>query len=59
MTRIARAVVIGLLLMAVLGTSGCGWVRPSLHTWTGTYADFPPAVYDTPPTHHQGNPSDG
>jgi hypothetical protein len=63
MTRIARArariLVIGLLLASVLGTSGCGWSRRLLHTWTETYADFPPSVIDPHPAPPQGNPSDG
>ncbi|HZW33641.1 MAG TPA: hypothetical protein VFF52_23170 [Isosphaeraceae bacterium] len=59
MTRIARAVVIGLLLTAVLGTSGCGWSRGLIHTWAETYADFPPEINSPHPAPPQGNPSDG
>jgi len=59
MTRIARAVVMALLVGAALGTSGCGWSRGLIHTWTGTYAEYPPSVYDTHPAPPQGNPSDG
>jgi hypothetical protein len=53
MTRIARAVVLALLVSAVLGSSGC------IHTWTETYADFPPSINSKPPAHVQGDPNDG
>jgi hypothetical protein len=50
---------VGLLLTAVLGTSGCGWSRGLIHTCTQTYADYPPSVADPHPAPPQGNPSDG
>jgi hypothetical protein len=53
MTRIARAVALALLVVSVLGSSGC------IHTWTGTYAEYPPTLYDNPHVPHQGDPSDG
>ena len=54
MTRIARAVLLALLVSAALGSSGC------IHTWAETYAEFPPAVFDKKPhVHVQGDPSDG
>jgi hypothetical protein len=53
MTRIARTIVMALVVGAVLGSSGC------IHTWTETYAEFPPTIHDTPPLPPQGNPSDG
>ena len=53
MTRIARAVVLALLVSAALGSSGC------IHTMTETYAEFPPSINHTPPAPVQGNPSDG
>jgi hypothetical protein len=69
MSRIARAVALALLCSAALGSSGCvaprahPWrppgFRPPIHTWTGTYAEYPPSMYDTPHIHGQGNPSDG
>jgi hypothetical protein len=68
MSRIARAVVLGFLLSAILGASGCAaprahpWMppgcRPPLTTWTGTYAEYPESAY-TAPHQVQGNPSDG
>jgi hypothetical protein len=68
MSRIARAVVLASLFSAILGASGCvgprahPWqppgFRPPIHTWTGTYAEYPQSIYDAP--HQvQGNPSDG
>ena len=62
MSRIARAVVLALFASIVLGISGCAnpWpLRPSLTTWTGTYAEYPESMYTTPHDHGQGNPSDG
>jgi hypothetical protein len=53
MTRIARAIVMVLLLGTVLGSSGC------ITVWTETYAEFPPSFDETPPAPPQGNPSDG
>ncbi len=53
MSRIARAVMLALLASAILGSSGC------IHTWTGTYAEFPDAAYDKPHVHVQGDPGDG
>jgi len=53
MARIARAVAAALLVIASLGAAGC------LHTWTGTYHDYPPSAWDPPHTHPQGNPNDG
>jgi hypothetical protein len=68
MSRIARAVVLTFLLSAILGASGCAaprahpWLppgcRPPIHTWTGTYAEYPESIY-TQPHQVQGNPSDG
>jgi hypothetical protein len=63
MSRIARAIVLALFVSIAVGISGCahpeGWPRPPIHTWTQTYADFPPSVNDTPHDHIQGQPSDG
>jgi hypothetical protein len=60
MTRVtARTLVVGLLLTAVLGTSGCGWSRGLIHTCTETYADYPPSVADPHRAPPQGDPSDG
>ena len=54
MARIARMVVIGVLVVASLGIAGC------LHTWTQTYEQYPPEAFTDPPyTKHQGNPGDG
>jgi hypothetical protein len=53
MTRIARTIVMALLVSAVLGSSGC------IHTWTGTYAEYPTSLYDPHPAPPQGQPSDG
>lgn len=53
MSRIARAVVLALLITTALATTGC------LHTWTGTHQEWPPSVNDPPREHQQGNPSDG
>jgi hypothetical protein len=68
MTRIARAVVLALLTAAALGSSGCvgprahPWRPPGcrlpIHTWTQTYADFPPSIND-PHGPGQGQPGDG
>jgi hypothetical protein len=68
MSRIARAVVLALLFSAGLGASGCAsprahpWMppglRPPIHTWTGTYAEYPQSMYDSP-HQPQGQPSDG
>ena len=33
--------------------------RRSIHTWTGTYAEFPESVYNTPHVHGQPDPDDG
>lgn len=68
MSRIARAVVLTLLSAAALGAPGCAapprshpWLppgfRPPIHTWTETYAEFPPDI-DKPHV-PQGQPSDG
>jgi hypothetical protein len=59
MTRIARTVVIALLLTAALGSSGCGWSRRFIHTWTETYADYPASAFDQHSAPPQGNPIDG
>jgi hypothetical protein len=70
MSRIARAVVLACLVSAILGASGCAaprahpWqppgCRPPIHTWTGTYAEYPPSIEKPPgPDTIQGNPSDG
>ncbi len=62
MLRIARAVALACLVATGLGISGCAnpWpLRPSLTTWTGTYAEFPESVYNTPHDHGQGDPGDG
>jgi hypothetical protein len=53
MARIARAMAVVMLLIASLCSAGC------LHTWTQTYQDYPPAAWDPPQPHRQGNPSDG
>jgi hypothetical protein len=54
MSRIARALVVALLISAAMTSSGC------IHTWTETYAEFPPeALGDKPHMHVQGDPSDG
>jgi hypothetical protein len=53
MAKIARVVALALLVLAVWGSSGC------IHTWTGTYAEYPPSLYDDSHVAHQGNPSDG
>ena len=53
MSRFARALALALLVFAVLGSSGC------IHTWTGTYAEYPPDIYGNPHVPRQGNPSDG
>ncbi len=52
MSRFARAVALALLATTVLGVSGC------IHTWTQTYAEFPPSIENTPHTHGQPNPQD-
>ena len=51
MSRIARAVMLALLVSAILGSSGC------IHTWTGTYAEYPQSAYDKPPVHGQPDPN--
>jgi hypothetical protein len=53
MTRIIRAVVLMLIVSAALVSSGC------LHTWTGTYAEYPDSMYQKPHVHGQDNPNDG
>jgi hypothetical protein len=53
MARIARAVMLMLIAIAASGLAGC------IHTWTETYAEFPPTIYDTPHVPSQGQPSDG
>jgi hypothetical protein len=53
MERIARAVATVVLLVASLAATGC------LHTWTQTYYDYPPAAWDPPRTHPQGDPPAG
>jgi len=68
MSRIARAFVLTGLVSAALTASGCAsprahpWLppgcRPPIHTWTGTYAEYPPSMYGPPPP-PQGHPSDG
>lgn len=63
MSRIARAVVLALLVWMVVGISGCAnppWpFRPSLTTETGTYSEFPESMYHTPHVHGQPDPDDG
>ena len=49
MAKIARAVVIVVLVIAGLGSTGC------LHTWTGTYHDYPPSAWDPPHSHAPGD----
>jgi hypothetical protein len=53
MARIARATAIILLVIATSGIAGC------IHTWTETYAEFPPSIYDGSHAPRQGDPSDG
>jgi hypothetical protein len=53
MSRIARTLAMALLAAALLSSSGC------IHTWTGTYAEYPPSMYDDYPAPPQGQPSDG
>ncbi len=50
MSRISRAVAAFLLVLSIAGVSGC-----ILHTWTGTYQEYPESVYTNPHT-HQGDP---
>jgi hypothetical protein len=42
-----------LLGFAVSTLSGC------IHTWTGTYAEYPPNLYGNPHVPRQADPSDG
>ncbi len=53
MARIARALAVIILMIASLCTTGC------LHTWTGTYRDYPPDAWQPPHSPPQGNPTDG
>ncbi|MGP0068094.1 MAG: hypothetical protein ACLQGP_31420 [Isosphaeraceae bacterium] len=50
MSRMARALLLALLGSVILGSSGC------IHTWTGTYAEYPDSAYTKPHEHVQGNP---
>ncbi len=53
MSRYLRAIALALLAMTALAATGC------IHTWTQTYAEFPPSIYNTPHTHGQPDPADG
>jgi hypothetical protein len=55
MSRIARTIVMALVLSAILGSSGC------ISVCTDTYAEYPPSneLERIPPQPPQGNPSDG
>ena len=53
MTRLARASGLVLLVLSFIGFSGC------IHTWTGTYAEYPQNIYGSPHVSSQGDPSDG
>jgi hypothetical protein len=53
MSRMTRALLLAMLVSAILSSSGC------IHTWTGTYAEYPDSAYDTPHVHVQGDPHDG
>jgi hypothetical protein len=53
MARIARTIAVVMLVIASLCTTGC------LHTWTGTYQDYPPDAWKPAPAQRQGNPTDG
>jgi hypothetical protein len=53
MTRLARASALVLLVFTFIGSSGC------IHTWTGTYAEYPESIYGSPHNSSQGNPTDG
>ena len=44
---------LAMLVSAILSSSGC------IHTWTGTYAEYPESAYDKPHVHVQGDPHDG
>ncbi len=69
MKPIARAVALLSIFAAVLGSSGCvgprahPWrppgTRPSIHTWTSTYGDFPPWIDQRPYSPHLDQPGDG
>lgn len=52
MSRMARAVMLALLGAVILGSSGC------IHTWTGTYAEYPDSAYTKPHVHVQGDPDE-
>jgi hypothetical protein len=49
MARIGKAVATIVLLLTVAGASGC------LHTWTGTYEEYPDSAYADQHV-HQGDP---
>jgi hypothetical protein len=53
MKAFARALAALLLVIVSVSATGC------IHTWTETYADFPPSAWDPPHSKPQGNPSDG
>ena len=53
MSRMTRALLLAMLVSAILSSSGC------IHTWTGTYAEYPDSAYDKPHVHGQADPNDG